>query len=626
MLLRELARRAGARLGPAAIGAGAVAIGGPIGVAACKDKDKEKTVTPSFDPEALERGAKALREINASPHAKNVIELARTQETTKAAEANAKAAEMQAAAAQHATNTEKVRWEEQRKTDQARAQQQGQIKEYEDELARKRYQHEHESTRKRNAEMVKMQEEASHRQENVRRATEEQIQQSRRETDRQKAEHERELIRAKSIAEAEGRIAENRANEDVIRRQMLAKIEAETNKAMTLLKETLRAAGDGVNALLADQTKGAALVGGLTALAAGVYGAREGSRMGFRMLERYLGQPSLVRETSRNVWGFRPSAPTAASAVSSALSSSSNGNGGILGEVVLERGLEARVRHLAVSTANTRKNNAPFRNVMLYGPPGTGKTMAAKRLARYSGLDYALMTGGDVAPLGADAVTRIHELFDWAGTSRRGLLLFIDEADAFLAKRGGGVAAAEHSTGVRAALNALLYRTGELSRDVVLVIATNRPEDLDAAVLDRMDEALEFGLPDLDARTRLCRLYFDKLIARGEDAGDDKPAQGFLGALGIGKGGKRGGGKIGTPIRVAPDVDDASIVTAAKKAEGFSGREIAKMMASVQGAVYGSGDAVLTAETFEAVVAYKVKEHAGRKAGFAAGGPGAKKR
>jgi ATPase family AAA domain-containing protein 3A/B len=141
-----------------------------------------------------------------------------------------------------------------------------------------------------------------------------------------------------------------------------------------------------------------------------------------------------------------------------------------------------------------------------------------------------------------------------------------------------------------------------------------------------MDEALEFGLPDLDARTRLCQLYFDKLIARGEDAGDDAPAQGFLGALGIGKGGKRGGGKTGTPIKVAPEVDETLVAAAAKKAVGFSGREIAKMMASVQGAVYGSGDAVLTAETFEAVVAYKVKEHAGRKAGFAAGGPGAKKR
>lgn len=48
------------------------------------------------------------------------------------------------------------------------------------------------------------------------------------------------------------------------------------------------------------------------------------------------------------------------------------------------------------------------------------------------GLDYAMMTGGDVAPLGPQAVTKIHEIFDWAKKSRKGLLLFIDEADAFL--------------------------------------------------------------------------------------------------------------------------------------------------------------------------------------------------
>lgn len=48
------------------------------------------------------------------------------------------------------------------------------------------------------------------------------------------------------------------------------------------------------------------------------------------------------------------------------------------------------------------------------------------------GLDYAMMTGGDVAPLGAQAVTKIHDIFDWAKKSRKGLLLFIDEADAFL--------------------------------------------------------------------------------------------------------------------------------------------------------------------------------------------------
>lgn len=53
--------------------------------------------------------------------------------------------------------------------------------------------------------------------------------------------------------------------------------------------------------------------------------------------------------------------------------------------------------------------------------------MAAKRLARTSGLDYAIMSGGDVAPLGGKAVTQIHEMFDWAETSRKvSILPFCD--------------------------------------------------------------------------------------------------------------------------------------------------------------------------------------------------------
>ena len=60
--------------------------------------------------------------------------------------------------------------------------------------------------------------------------------------------------------------------------------------------------------------------------------------------------------------------------------------------------------------------------------------MAAKRLARTSGLDYAILSGGDVAPLGGGAVTQLHDTFDWAERSSRGLLLFIDEADAFLSE------------------------------------------------------------------------------------------------------------------------------------------------------------------------------------------------
>lgn len=69
-MLRAAVERFGAHV---AVGAGAAgaAAAAAVPTARCA-KDEAKTVAPSFDPEALERGAKALREINLSPHAKNV--------------------------------------------------------------------------------------------------------------------------------------------------------------------------------------------------------------------------------------------------------------------------------------------------------------------------------------------------------------------------------------------------------------------------------------------------------------------------------------------------------------------------------------------------------------------------
>ena len=57
------------------------------------------------------------------------------------------------------------------------------------------------------------------------------------------------------------------------------------------------------------------------------------------------------------------------------------------------------------------------------------------------------------------------------------MLLFIDEADAFLSSR----ARKDMTEDMRNALTALLYQTGEQSHRFVMVLATNRPNDLDTA-------------------------------------------------------------------------------------------------------------------------------------------------
>ena len=50
------------------------------------------------------------------------------------------------------------------------------------------------------------------------------------------------------------------------------------------------------------------------------------------------------------------------------------------------------------------------------------------------------------------------------------------------------------------------------------MLATNRPGDLDAAILDRMDEALEFGLPGIAERQRILALYLDQYIFKAGTA------------------------------------------------------------------------------------------------------------
>jgi ATPase family AAA domain-containing protein 3A/B len=123
-----------------------------------------------------------------------------------------------------------------------------------------------------------------------------------------------------------------------------------------------------------------------------------------------------------------------------------------------------------------------------------------------SGLEYAVMVGSDIAPLGAGAVTELNKLFDWAESQSNGMVLFIDEADAFLRSRKSD----EMSEHMRHTINSFLYRTGSPSEKVVLVLATNNPDQLDEAIHDRVDEVVGFNLPNENERRIMLFHYLVK--------------------------------------------------------------------------------------------------------------------
>jgi ATPase family AAA domain-containing protein 3A/B len=325
--------------------------------------------------------------------------------------------------------------------------------------------------------------------------------------------------------------------------------------------------GKGLQEFIMDREKLINTTVTLTGIAFGLYTARVSTGVVGRFIEARLGKPSLVRETTKkNVLQM------IASPISSARLAFGSAQGdNALKNIVLEAKLDQRLRRVAHSTANTKKNNAPFRHLLLYGPPGTGKTMFAKGLAKESGLHYAILTGGDVAPLGKEGVTEIHKLFDWAQTTRKGVLLFVDEADAFLRKRS-----TEHiSEDVRNALNAFLYRTGEASQKFMVVYASNQPEQFDWAINDRIDDMIEFALPEYGERMRMLSQYMDQYLLH--------PPQGSR--------------------RITVEgVDEEVLGEVATKIEGYSGREISKLAIAWQAAAYGTDDTVLDVKLLNEVL------------------------
>jgi len=522
-----------------------------------------------FDSSALERGAKALKELDTSPNAGRAFELTKLAEQSKQKQFQAEIESQQLARAQALLQRSAQEGEERRKTITHQNEQERRTAEYKAKLDSELYHKKIEDQQKHIDQQLALQHQQFLRQEETRKKNAMQLEEEKRRTMGEQSQLDRETAMARGRAEAQGRTEQERENVEVRLREMRAKAAEERKTRIESIQHIFSGLGEGSRTLLEDRSKMTTLVGGMSLLALGVYGARNASRVAGNLLEKRLMRPPLVRETSRWTWNRdsfalpwkKPDLKTS------------------MGNIVLPEELTERLEWTTNSLVNAKRNGMPFRHLMLHGPPGTGKTLFARTLARQSGLDYAIMSGGDVGPLGHNAVQELNKLFSWANSSRKGLILFIDEAEAFL-RTGRGSESGAMSEEARNVLSAFLHHTGTESDKFVVVLATNIQTVLDRAVVDRIDESFEFPLPCAEDRRRMLEMFMDEHVRKRT--------------------------KKGQLIEVDPEINDAFLDDVAKKTEGFSGRQLAKLVIAYQAAVFGSGTTRLTKGLAETVLNYKL--------------------
>mmetsp|Transcript_30572 Transcript_30572/g.86453 ORF Transcript_30572/g.86453 Transcript_30572/m.86453 type:complete len:921 (+) Transcript_30572:1966-4728(+) len=145
----------------------------------------------------------------------------------------------------------------------------------------------------------------------------------------------------------------------------------------------------------------------------------------------------------------------------------------------------------------------PTRGVLLFGPPGTGKTMLAKAVATESGANFLNISMAMLASKWfGEGEKYVRALFTLAHKIAPSVI-FIDEVDSMLGRRDK---TGEHEA-MRKIKNEFManwdgLKTKECDRVLVLA-ATNRPYDLDEAVIRRMPRRLMVDLPDVANRTKI---------------------------------------------------------------------------------------------------------------------------
>lgn len=148
----------------------------------------------------------------------------------------------------------------------------------------------------------------------------------------------------------------------------------------------------------------------------------------------------------------------------------------------------------------------PCKGILLFGPPGTGKTLLAKALATEAGANFISITGSTMTSKWfGDAEKLTKALFSFASRLAP-VVIFVDEVDSLLGARGG---AYEHEATRRMRNEFMAAWDGLRSKDserILILGATNRPFDLDDAVIRRLPRRLYVDLPDAENRKKILNI------------------------------------------------------------------------------------------------------------------------
>jgi len=154
----------------------------------------------------------------------------------------------------------------------------------------------------------------------------------------------------------------------------------------------------------------------------------------------------------------------------------------------------------------------PPRGVLMYGPPGCGKTMLAKAVAHHTTASFIRVVGSEfVQKYLGEGPRMVRDVFRLARENSPAII-FIDEIDAIATKRFDAQTGADREV-QRILLELLNQMDGfDQTTNVKVIMATNRADTLDPALLrpGRLDRKIEFPMPD----RRQKRLIFSTITSR----------------------------------------------------------------------------------------------------------------